>query len=106
MTQCGAGASFNPMSLHFSVAFYAPQSQKELIHLGQDNMAVMWQITFQVIFFERKLYCQAYENHDDVIKWKHFPRNWPFVLGIHRSRWIAHTKASDAELRIFTDICS
>ena len=24
-------------------------------------------------------------NHDDVIKWKHFPRNWPFVRGIHRS---------------------
>ena len=24
--------------------------------------------------------------HYDVIKWKHFPRNWPFVRGIHR--WI------------------
>ena len=24
--------------------------------------------------------------HDDVIKWKHFPRYWPFVRGIHRSR--------------------
>ena len=23
--------------------------------------------------------------HDDVIKWKHFPRFWPFVLEIHRS---------------------
>ena len=23
--------------------------------------------------------------HDDFIKWKHFPRNWPFVRGIHRS---------------------
>ena len=22
--------------------------------------------------------------HNDVIKWKHFPRNWPFVRGIHR----------------------
>ena len=36
--------------------------------------------------------------HDDVIKWKHFPRNWPFVRGIHRSRWIPNTKASDTEL--------
>ena len=36
--------------------------------------------------------------HDDVIKWKHFPRKWPFVRGIHRSRGIPHTKASDAEL--------
>ena len=24
-------------------------------------------------------------HHDDVIKWKHFPRYWPFVRGIHRS---------------------
>ena len=23
--------------------------------------------------------------HDDVIKWKHFQRYWPFVRGIHRS---------------------
>ena len=34
--------------------------------------------------------------HDDVIKWKHFPRYWPFVRGIHR--WIPRTKASDAVL--------
>ena len=24
-------------------------------------------------------------SHDDVMKWKHFPRHWPFVRGIHRS---------------------
>ena len=24
-------------------------------------------------------------QHDDVIKWKHFPRYWPFVRGIHQS---------------------
>ena len=23
--------------------------------------------------------------HDDAIKWKHFPRYWPFARGIHRS---------------------
>ena len=27
-------------------------------------------------------WCMA---HDDVIKWKHFPRYWSFVRGIHRS---------------------
>ena len=27
----------------------------------------------------------SFELHDDIIKWKHFPRNWPFVQGIHRS---------------------
>ena len=24
-------------------------------------------------------------NHDDIIKWKHFPRYWPLVRGIHQS---------------------
>ena len=23
------------------------------------------------------------KSHNDVIKWKHFPRHWPFVRGIH-----------------------
>ena len=26
-------------------------------------------------------------KHDDVIKWKHFPRHWPFVRGIHPRYW-------------------
>ena len=33
-------------------------------------------------------------NHEDVIKWKHFPRYCPLVRGIHRSWWIPRTKAS------------
>ena len=47
------------------------------------------------------LWTQIEIFHDDVIKWKHFPRYWPFVRGIHRSRWLPHTKASDAELWCF-----
>ena len=38
------------------------------------------------------------QYHDDVIKWKHFPRYWPFVRGIHRS---PRTKASDTKLWCF-----
>ena len=29
--------------------------------------------------------CVSLLEHDDVIKWKHFPRYWPFVRGIHQS---------------------
>ena len=43
----------------------------------------------------------ASNNHDDVIKWKTFPRYWPFVRGIHRTPVIPHTKANDAELWCF-----
>ena len=28
---------------------------------------------------------QSSFDHDDVIKWKHFPRYWPVLWGIHRS---------------------
>ena len=34
---------------------------------------------------QRALYREYLQHHDDVIKWKHFPRYWPFVRGIHRS---------------------
>ena len=34
--------------------------------------------------------------HDDVIKWKHFPRHWPFVIGE-----LPAQKVSDAELWCF-----
>ena len=37
--------------------------------------------------------------HDDVIKWKHFPRYWTFVQ-IY-TLWIPLTKASDAKLWCF-----
>ena len=30
-------------------------------------------------------YPLIHNHHDDVIKWKNFPRYWPFVRGIHRS---------------------
>ena len=35
---------------------------------------------------------QVPPSHDDVIKWKQFPRYWPFVRGIHRSPVISPHK--------------
>ena len=32
-----------------------------------------------------RAHCDTFTCHDDVIKWKHFPCNWPLVRGIHRS---------------------
>ena len=51
-------------------------------------------------------YGRSITLHDDVIKWKHFPRYWPFVRGIHQSRWIPRTKASDAERWCFLSSAS
>ena len=36
-------------------------------------------------FYHGLDYDLATKIHDDAINWKHFPRYWPFVTGIHRS---------------------
>ena len=33
---------------------------------------------------DRMNHTKQSRSHDDVIKWEHFPRYWPFVRGIHR----------------------
>ena len=44
--------------------------------------------------------------HDDVIKWKHFPRYWPFVRGIHRSPVNSPHKGQWRGALMFTLICA
>ena len=43
--------------------------------------------------------------HDDVIKWKYFPRYWPFVLGIHRSPVNSPHKGQWLGALMFSLIC-
>ena len=51
------------------------------------------------------LYCTSSCLHDDVIKWKHFPRYWPFVRGIHRSPVNSPHKGQWRGALMFTSIC-
>ena len=44
--------------------------------------------------------------HDDVIKWKHFPRYWPFVRGIHRSPVNSPQKGQWHGALMFSLICA
>ena len=45
-------------------------------------------------------------SHDDVIKWKHFPRYWPFVRGIHRSPVNSPHKGQWRGALMFSLICA
>ena len=45
-------------------------------------------------------------THDDVIKWKHFPRYWPFVRGIHRSPVNSPHKGQCRAALMFSLICA
>ena len=47
-----------------------------------------------------------YRCHDDVIKWKHFPRYWPFVRGIHRSSVNSPHKGQWRGALMFSLICA
>ena len=44
--------------------------------------------------------------HDDVIKWKRFPRYWPFVRGIHRSPVNSPHKGQWRGALMFSLICT
>ena len=46
-----------------------------------------------------------YSLHDDVIKWRHFPRYWPFVRGIHRSPVNSPHKGQWHRALMFSLIC-
>ena len=45
-------------------------------------------------------------NHDDVMKWKHFPRYWSFVRGIHRLPVNSQHKGQWRGALMFSLICA
>ena len=45
----------------------------------------------------------SHSLHEDVIKWKHFPRYWPFVRGIHRSGEFPAQKPVARSFDVFFD---
>ena len=71
------------------------QALSVLAHGGWDGIAHreagIYQVLNKKLFhpgghhWDHYLGLSLSEVHDDLIKWKHFPRYWPFVRGIHRS---------------------
>ena len=54
----------------------------------------------------REIGVEMFVSHDDVIKWKHFPRYWPFVPGIHRSSVNSSHKGQWRGALMFSLICA
>ena len=48
----------------------------------------------------------CFQMHDDVIKWTHFPRYWPFVRGIPRSPANSPHKGQWRRALMFSLICA
>ena len=80
---------FVPLYLHFTVAFKFECSHLINYPFIMTQVACVLKINhcFWIMACSpcgTKPLCKA-RAHDDVIKWKHSPRCWPFVWGIHRS---------------------
>ena len=58
------------------------------------------------ISLKRKCHFDEIVVHDDVIKWEHFPRYWPFARGIHPSSVNSHHKGQWREAWMFSLICA
>ena len=63
-------------------------------HIPQSCQIFTWSVDYDYVITSTYPICpgmyvqlardRSYK-HDDIIKWKHFPCNWPFVKGIHGS---------------------
>ena len=58
------------------------------------------------VFNDRVLFKTFKYVPDDIIKWKHFQRYWPFVRGIHRSPVNSPHKGQWREALVFSLICT
>ena len=45
-----------------------------------------------------------FSSHDDVIKWWHFPRHWPFVWGLYRSGEFPSKSPAKQSFDVFLDL--
>ena len=79
--------------------------QQNYVNNGADDDLLIFSTRQQHLWYWLCMICQVWyamgKGRCSVIKWKHFPRYWSFVRGIHRSPVNSLTKASDAEVWCF-----
>ena len=83
------------------------------------SMNKWWNFVSDELIYGRKMFCFVWTvlrpvicechvmafKHDDVIKWKHFPRYWPFVRRIHGSPVDSPHKGKGHRAFMFSLIC-
>ena len=67
-----------------------------------------WCLIYWMLWYHMNRTCRlvVFALHDDVIKWKHFPRYWPFMRGIHRSPVNSPRKGQWRGALMFSLICA
>ena len=84
-----------------------PRTSNELLYgCGQEIYHILHsQIYSKIWVASTPLQCKKSE-HDNVIKWKHFPRYWPFVRGTHRWPVNSPHKSQWHGALVFSLICA
>ena len=72
------------------------------LDVPHDHTYMTWQFCVSYISIQLPLFMW----HDDIIKWKHIPRYWPFVLGIHWSPVNSPHKSQWRGALMFSLICT
>ena len=82
-----------------------PLSQVTENHLKIEHPSKKFTVARSSNKLQRLDYMTGCQDHDDVIKWKHFPRYWSFVWGIHWSPVNSPHKGQWRRALMFSLIC-
>ena len=75
-------SGFISMGLYQNINWVAKLKNKIIVFSISDELCTQSSRLYFVVFWHWLIWPIS---HDDVIKWKYFPRHWPFVREIHRS---------------------
>ena len=116
--RCQNRAGISLVLTHYGMFIVASEPRSTHQHwpcLATQHRNDEWQ-SFHRRSIGRRYFCfpshPSLKNHhlkiyyDDVIKWKHFPRYWPFVRGIHRWPMNSPDKGQWRGALMFSLICS
>ena len=87
-------------------------NKRQAISNCHDGSSVTDEYCNNTCIISRNIYITAIietiqdSSHDDVIKWNHFSRYWPFVRGIHRSPVNFPHKSQGSGALMFSLICA
>ena len=76
-----------------------------MTHVSRFNYFNCWPLCLYVLYLNNITHLRNM-THDDVIKWKHFWRYWPFLRGIHRSPVNSPHKGQWRGVLMFSFICA
>ena len=76
----------NPLATHVAITKQSKVQHNKPVLMSSGKYCLRGKSCDQTQYMTkgRRSWPVRHNGHDDVIKWKHFPRYWPFVREIHR----------------------